>query len=243
MPHISLQKVLSGGLLAFALSFCTTLLLPPSGNAQTTEPELEIWPGPARAGALAAPILSVSPSFTTIPNPDSAIINGVTFWMPIGSIIRSSSTGFLQLDSGRNWVPFSATGDISGIIASSTSVISNMVKYSTDIRDITRVVFASSRSTFTHYFPLNRRVRPHNWLALTIGGAPYQESAHILSTSGGLHLGITVQLEAGSTWSTGQVAEGEFWTREQSAWVAPPNSFIISQAYDGFFKVLGTRGW
>lgn len=217
------------------------MLLPFKAEGQSTEPELELWPGPVRAGALAAPILSVSPSFSTIPNPNSAIINGITFWLPVGSIIASSSTGFLRLDAGRNWVPLSATGDTSGIIGSSTSVISWMVRFATDVRDITKVVFSTETRTFSHYFPANYRRRPVDWFALTIGGAPYQESAHIIAASGGAHLGIRVALTDGKAWEPGQVAEGEFWIRPFVPWIAPPKSILPAYLSNPGFKPLSLR--
>ena len=125
----------------------------------------------------------------------------------INNLIGSSTTVVNNMIS-------SATSIIEGMIASSTAVTNNA---SSVIRYVTRMEFATSTNKWSHYFPANKWVYQPNWMAVTIGGAPYQSSVQILPASGPAHAGIQVLMNYGENWEQGQIAEGEFWLTDMPA--------------------------
>lgn len=163
-----------------------------------SEPDLELWPGPARTGAMRAYILGVSNTFSSLPSTTSANVLGIDYDFREGDIIEvsdDSTTTFYVLSvlySTRRWVQIFDANTAGQVLQA------------------TRETFLVSKGSWTHMFPPGKRLSSETPVDLTIGGAPYQrawEDYTILpGATPGADGGIRVTLDEG-IWDAGTVAE------------------------------------
>ena len=187
--------------------------------SQTPQWELNIDPGAVNAGAMRANILGVTNIWSTLPNPNSAIIiNSVTFDFRVGDEIQSSTARYFcrEVGSTKQWIKFTEPADLTSFISSDSSQYSSsfgemwykVIDSYTNSPEVSGTVKAGSSVIKVFTANVDGTVMPTGlWRSISTQGDPFYKDSIKLKPQ--LYTGfkpgqtITVWVDIGASLITG----------------------------------------